>query len=313
MRAYFRVGPSFWTDHASWDDDARLLALYILTCPHRTTEGLFRLPKAYAMDDLRWSSQRFAKPFQQLLTDGFIKYDEDASICWIVNALKWQSPENPNQARAAAKALVSLPKTPLLREFLTVAQTLCERLMKELPEGLAEGIGKPPSPSPSPSPTPPSPPGGGAAGAAQRVASKDVELVFETWTRATGRSRAVLDKKRRKLIRERLRQFPVDDLVAAVRGWRHSAHHRGENDRRTVYNDLGLLLRSVEHVERFRDLELGASQPRRSSSAFTIEQKRRDAGMCEACGKEAAVVRELRRGDGTTVIDFRCEPCRRAA
>jgi hypothetical protein len=31
--------------------------------------------------------------------------------------------------------------------------------------------------------------------------------------------------------------------------------NRGENDRRTVYNDLGLLLRDAEHIEKFRDAD----------------------------------------------------------
>ena len=44
---YHKVSPRFWADEKvlRWNDDAKMLALYLLTCPHRTTEGLFRLPK----------------------------------------------------------------------------------------------------------------------------------------------------------------------------------------------------------------------------------------------------------------------------
>lgn len=89
------------------------------------------------------------------------------------------------------------------------------------------------------------------------VAGPDpVELVFAEWVLATGRARSVLVPKRRDLIARQLKHYPVEDLVAAVRGWRHSPHHCGANDRGETYNDLELLLRDAAHIERFRDLEL---------------------------------------------------------
>jgi len=85
-----------------------------------------------------------------------------------------------------------------------------------------------------------------------------VQRVFAAWLESTGKtSRTVLDADRRKVILKALALgFTVEDLVAAVRGWRHSPHHRGENERKTVYNRLGLLLRDAEQIEMFRDLEL---------------------------------------------------------
>lgn len=82
-----------------------------------------------------------------------------------------------------------------------------------------------------------------------------IEQVFEAWQEAAGKRKAVLDPKRRALIAKALKAYSVDDLIDAVRGWQHSPHHRGENPSATVYNDLGLLLRDAEHIERFRDLE----------------------------------------------------------
>ena len=96
----------------------------------------------------------------------------------------------------------------------------------------------------------------------------DVETVFDAYREATGRHRAVLDPKRRRLIEAALANYEPADLIAAVRGWKHSPHNCGVNDRHTVYNDLGLLLRDAAHIERFRDLELGA----------TSEQAARDPG-----------------------------------
>ena len=84
-----------------------------------------------------------------------------------------------------------------------------------------------------------------------------VNTVFAAWVEATERDpkRTKLSTERRKLIERRLKDWSLDDLLAAVRGWRHSPHHRGENDRGRPYNDLELLLRDAKHIEEFRDLE----------------------------------------------------------
>lgn len=84
-----------------------------------------------------------------------------------------------------------------------------------------------------------------------------VGRIFNAWLDATGKKRAVLDTKRRRLINTALKTYPEADLIDAVRGWRNSPHHAGQNDNGTIYNDLGLLLRDAAHIERFRDLERG--------------------------------------------------------
>lgn len=158
-RRYYRVGPAIWNE--PWDDDTRLAAFYILTCEHRTLEGIFRLPLAYAASDLGWSAKRFGRAFDRLRADGFVEYDPDTSVCLIVNALRWQAPENPNQVKAAVRKIVELPASPLLNRFRGLAATHSDKLAEALAErfgqpfgepltqGLQEGLGEPPSPPPS--------------------------------------------------------------------------------------------------------------------------------------------------------------------
>lgn len=90
-----------------------------------------------------------------------------------------------------------------------------------------------------------------------------VREVFDAWVTATGRTgrHPRLSTERRKLIRARLKDYPSEDLIDAVRGWKHSPHHRGENDRHTTYNDLELLLRNAKQVETFRDLQRQKRSP----------------------------------------------------
>ncbi len=106
------------------------------------------------------------------------------------------------------------------------------------------------------------------------TARADVHVVFDAWREATGKRKAQLDSKRRRRIELALREYPLDDVVDAVKGWRHSPFHAGRNDRAKAYNELDLLLRDAAHIEQFRDLERRLEEPTR---APTREPKAYDA------------------------------------
>jgi hypothetical protein len=144
---YYRVSPKFWSsaERLGWDEETRLLALYLLTCDHRSTEGLFRLPKQYILADLEWSAQRLSKPFARLCSDDFIDYDDDAKVMLIVKALAYQSPSNPNGVTAALRALEMVPVTRLDSRFYELSQRYSERLTKALPQRFGEPLTHPPT------------------------------------------------------------------------------------------------------------------------------------------------------------------------
>jgi hypothetical protein len=96
----------------------------------------------------------------------------------------------------------------------------------------------------------------------------DVQAVWDAWVESTGSARSKLDEKRQRLIRARLKEFKVGDLVAAVKGWRHDPWPD-----RARQNGIEILLRDAAHVEKFRDLEaftdLGSSGESTSSSSIS--------------------------------------------
>lgn len=142
---YYRVSPRFWARAAQkgWDDDTKLLAFYLLTGPHRTTEGLYRLPHKYAEADMEWSRERFAEGLAELVADGFCEYDEDAQVVLIVGAMKYQACANPNVAKAAVRRLSELPETRLKQRFADLAKQFDKHLSEQLPEGFGEPLGEP--------------------------------------------------------------------------------------------------------------------------------------------------------------------------
>lgn len=166
---YSKVGSGVWDE--AWTDDAKFVYLYLKTCKHRTTEGLFKLPLEYAIADLGWQTRRFKNAFHELQRAGAVAYDQELSICLLVDALEVQSPVNGNQATAAVRAVKKIPACPLRDRWIGIVDLTSERLSKALREQLPEWFIEPFSqpfaqpfqesavgsftnpPSPTPSPT----------------------------------------------------------------------------------------------------------------------------------------------------------------
>jgi hypothetical protein len=76
-----------------------------------------------------------------------------------------------------------------------------------------------------------------------------VERVFEHWRAEYGKRKAVLDPRRRKAIQRSLEGYDEPTLCAAISGYKLSPHHMGQNDQRTVYDDIELFLRDAKRIE----------------------------------------------------------------
>lgn len=79
----------------------------------------------------------------------------------------------------------------------------------------------------------------------------DVDAVFNHWKKTLKHPRATLDKKRRDKIARTLKDYSPDDIAKAVVGCSLSPYHMGDNDSGTKYDDLTLIIRDAEHIERF--------------------------------------------------------------
>lgn len=76
-----------------------------------------------------------------------------------------------------------------------------------------------------------------------------VDRVFEHWRSEHKHPKAVLDPKRRRVIEAALKAHDEATLCASITGYRNSPHHMGENERRTVYDDIEIFLRDAKHIE----------------------------------------------------------------
>lgn len=114
MRDYGKVHHGFWTSLTirSLSEDARMIALYLLTTSHGTIVGAFRMPNGYFLDDTGcgWATERVSQGFTELFAKGFANRCEQTGWVWIRKFLKWNPPENPNQRKAARKVLTQIPE-----------------------------------------------------------------------------------------------------------------------------------------------------------------------------------------------------------
>lgn len=111
MRDYGKVHSTFWSSGTidGLSDDGKLLALYLMTCLHGTIAGAYRLPDGYVCEDMKWSAERVAKGFTELLAKGFANRCETTKWVLVVKHLEWNPPENPNQRKAVDKVIASIP------------------------------------------------------------------------------------------------------------------------------------------------------------------------------------------------------------
>ncbi len=111
MRDYGKVHTSFWTSTTirELSEDGRALAMYLLTSPHGTIAGVFRLPDGYASEDLQWSSERVCKGFAELFDKGFATRCEQTKWVWVTKHFEWNPPENPNQRKSVSKVVAQIP------------------------------------------------------------------------------------------------------------------------------------------------------------------------------------------------------------
>lgn len=161
MARYRKIDPRIWNDEkfASLSHEGQRAFLFILTHPSMTSLGAFRATKEGIEAELGIDAKGFAKPFQELLSKGLIKYDESCFLVFAPNFLKYNQPENPNVVKGWAGCLDLLPECPLLAEVLQrakscasansktfkafsealgrVTETLSERYAKQLSKGLA--------------------------------------------------------------------------------------------------------------------------------------------------------------------------------
>ena len=107
-------------------------------------------------------------------------------------------------------------------------------------------------------------------------AGSDVREVFTYWQQVMGHPQARLDAKRERAIKSRFKDgYTVGQVCQAVDGCKRSPHHMGQNDSRTVYDDIELICRDGPRLDKFIKLSQAApSNGRTSNQQQTLDNLR---------------------------------------
>jgi hypothetical protein len=151
--SYGKVKDAFWTHKKvrGFTDDAKLLALYFMSGPHRNILGCMRIPSGYVTEDLGWSSERLSDAIAILCRSNFICRDDDGWTL-ILGQLEHDPLKIPNHARAAITLANEVPtESPVYQRLVPLLQANLKTIEKA-PAWHPKAIA---IPEPCPAPCPP--------------------------------------------------------------------------------------------------------------------------------------------------------------
>ncbi|HSW68534.1 MAG TPA: conserved phage C-terminal domain-containing protein [Gammaproteobacteria bacterium] len=139
MRMYGSVHISFWenSETQNLSDQAKLLAIYLLTGPHTNMAGVFRLPDGYIKEDLGWDIETVKNTFHELSQIDFLTRDDERGWLVIHQFLKWNPIQNPKQGVGIQKIFKMIPTqssvlNPFVNGLLEYGKSLSEEFVEDL-------------------------------------------------------------------------------------------------------------------------------------------------------------------------------------
>ena len=201
----------------------RLAFIGLLTCCDR--EGRFRWrPHQLKLDILPYDNVDFATILDLLADNGFIKkyvIDNETYGCFLtwhkhqyINGREQESQIPPYPHQSNKNDSIELPLT-----ITSVAK-----------------------PRDCTAPTQPN----------HYITPTAVQEIFEHWKKIMGHPDAKLDFTRQNCIKKALATgYSVTDLCKAIEGCQQTPHNMGDNDRGQLYNNIQIIFRDADHIDRF--------------------------------------------------------------
>lgn len=126
MRDYSKISPQFWVGRTGREIrelgiESRMIAIYLLSCPHSTMLGVYYLPIEYIVHDTKINKDGVVSALQKLISIGFCSYDDQAEYIWVHEMAKHQICEYLHERDKRVKAVNdiyhSLPDLIFINNF----------------------------------------------------------------------------------------------------------------------------------------------------------------------------------------------------
>ncbi|RYF49331.1 MAG: hypothetical protein EOO38_08165 [Cytophagaceae bacterium] len=144
MSRYRKIDTRIWNDEKvrSLGDDGKLVLFMVLTHPSMTMLGAMRCTVAGMAAELGWTTERFQKAFQQIVSQGMAEFDPQAYLLALPNFLRYNKPESPNVVKAWASAADLLPECKLKSHVVARSRAYVEGLSEGFREAFQEAFAK---------------------------------------------------------------------------------------------------------------------------------------------------------------------------
>lgn len=125
MAKYHPVSPNIWDrkfrEVGQESPEAQVVYLYLITCRHRGSEGIFSLSKGYISIDTGLLPDAVDEALDVLTRAGYISYDSDNDVVLDRHALRYYKPVGDPQTTGALNRLEQVPNSPLKKELVKLA------------------------------------------------------------------------------------------------------------------------------------------------------------------------------------------------
>lgn len=154
MRDYGKIETKFWAwaKRKKLSNDAKVMALYLLSGPHSTSVGIYYLPDGYIVADLEMGIETVTQTLSELFEVGFAKRCVETDFIFIEDYIFHNPPENKNVGKSMIKIILQIPDDfTFFNDLKEKLEPFTERFTDGFINGLGNGIATPkPKPKPKP-------------------------------------------------------------------------------------------------------------------------------------------------------------------
>lgn len=144
MGRYRKIDTRIWNDAKfnTLSERGKLVFFFGLTHPNLTMLGAMRASVPGLAAEIRMSPEAFREAFQEAISKGMAKHDEDASFLWFPNFLKYNKPESPNVVKAWPDAFDLIPECQLKQELFQQVEVFAKGLTEAFRKAFDEAFAK---------------------------------------------------------------------------------------------------------------------------------------------------------------------------
>ena len=288
MSRYICLHRTIWNDDKFpfLNTDTQIVVFHLFTTYYGNPLGLFKASTGALADEIRWKRKRYEDAIRDAISYGILDACEKHQMVYIKNFLKYNPPTSPKSYKKWNTMIKSLPECRLKNQWYQdftenkhgisdgiwhaildaisipsgMGPPIQEQEQEQYQEKEKENVKRKNHAIPDAKNSLP------IVEQTSCSTPQSIKIIFEYWKEILDHPKAILDNKRKSLIRNALKLYKGDPepLKQAILGCSKSKWHMGNHPKNhKKVDDLGLILRDASYIEKFMHI---AEHPENSKS-----------------------------------------------